>query len=80
MSARLPRFAAGGRPTLRRSSNFYGAAFRAHRDCNVRSVTYDGDNVECTGCGNKWLMRRDSRGEPIGYTIVPRINVAAFVE
>lgn len=70
----------GARPTPRRSSNFYSAAFRAHRDCNVRSIEYEGDNVTCTECGNKWIIRRDSRGEPIGYAIVPRVNVAAFVE
>ena len=73
------RRALGGRPAMRRSTNFYSAAFQRHRNCNVRSIDFAGDTVTCTECGNKWLLKRDSRGEPVGYTILPRVLVEGLV-
>jgi hypothetical protein len=73
------RQALGTQPVQQRSRNFYTAAFAAHRDCSVHSMTYEGDTVTCTECGNKWVITRDSRGEPVGYRMLSRVNTAMFV-
>lgn len=66
-------------PTAPRSHNAFPSAFRAHRDCDVRSMSFNGDTALCTACGNKWTIGRDSRGEPTGYRLLPRVNVEALV-
>lgn len=67
------------RPVQRRSTNRHPAAFDAHRNCNVRSVVHGPNGAECTECGNKWRIQRNASGEPIGCTILPRVNVEALV-
>lgn len=74
------RRAPGTPPLRRRSSNFHMAAFAAHRHCRSRDMTYEGDMAVCHGgCNNRWRISRDSNGEPIGYTLLPRVNREALV-
>lgn len=66
-------------PVAPRSHNAFRSAFEAHRDCDVRSVEYSHNGAACTSCGVRWTIKRDSRGEPIGCTVLPRVNVEALV-